>query len=322
MSKPSSSVNDDVISVTSDHTSTDAEEQEEWLDDTASMVEESINDNDNEHATYDHALFYANFNAKHNNRNGILPLHCRIIIICISIALGLIVSGIIIKVVTSNPKSQPNAVVVLEGDNDDDESLLPVTSQPPPTVPPTTTNYNANNNGNDADNNDNSRHAVDFDHRHNVEYDGVKIFKNNTKGIDTYNWDAYAKTTQPITELDFAAGDTHLTKYVVLTFDPYAGYEYGTLDEEAIPNPGESAVVIGMYSEGALWLPPNHNGLTYTMEDLFTLSVVESEIILYLNNEVLTTYNNPYGANHPLFAQVWLKEPNASVLTVASRKGQ
>jgi hypothetical protein len=297
MSKQSD--DDDITSVASGHTSPEAEaEVEEWMDDRDSIVEESIND----HAVYDHALFYANFNAKRNNRNGTSPSHCRVMI-CIGIVLGLIVSGILIKVVVSRAAQPSN---VLEGSS----SLPSVTSQAPSFSPP---DYSGNDGSNPM-----SRTVV-FDHRHNVGYDGVRLFKNNTNGLDTYNWDAYAKTTEPITELKFAAGDTESTKFVVLTFHPFAGYEYGTLQEEAIPTPGEAAVIIGMYRRGEVWLPPNHNLQTYTTEDLFTLKVEGSDIILYLNDVALSKYDNPFGADHPLYAQVWLKEPHASLLAIATR---
>jgi hypothetical protein len=126
-----------------------------------------------------------------------------------------------------------------------------------------------------------------------------------------------------VTELKFAASDAAATKKIVLTPHPNAGYEYGKLNPQYSTSPYEAAVTIGLFPDGELYLPPYESTATYGTGDLFTLSVVDSsrQIILYKNDEPFTSYNNPW-AGRPLYAQVWLKEPDAGVLAVATREVQ
>jgi hypothetical protein len=162
-------------------------------------------------------------------------------------------------------------------------------------------------------------YSVPFSHRRNVEYDGVKLFKNNTSGIPSVAFDSYAQTLEPVTEIKFAASDTEFTKRIVLATKPFSGYQYGQIEEPKfgimtiIPN---SLVTIGLMPEGQIYLP-NREDSSYTTGDLFTLKVEEgSKIVLFKNDEQLLSYPNP--SSDPLYAQIWFREPTASLLAVAT----
>ncbi|KAG7365714.1 hypothetical protein IV203_028384 [Nitzschia inconspicua] len=258
---------------------------DDWKHDTDSLVEEGINDE--HHSTVgDHALFYENFNKSMAQRR----YHSQLLL-CMGISLALTLTSIFFGVVaTSNGAGRQQAVA-------------------------------GNQNGKSSSMNlsDHTVRSVPFVNRHNVEYDGIKLFKNNTSGIETEMWDAYAKTTEPITEMSFTAGDLDYTKHVVLTNRPHAGYEYGTLVEETYPKFAESAVLIGMYEDGELWLPPNEELDSYGLDDLFTLKIDGAIITLYKNEVPLSRYESPFGPHVPLYAQIWLKEPSASLWAVATR---
>ncbi|KAL3933967.1 MAG: hypothetical protein SGARI_003577 [Bacillariaceae sp.] len=133
------------------------------------------------------------------------------------------------------------------------------------------------------------------------------------------------KCTPVFTELKFAASDAQATKKIVLTPHPNAGYEYGSLhqDGDGATSPYEEAVTVGLYPDGELVLPPYEQTASYGTGDLFTLKVIDStrQIILYKNDDPFTSYNNPW-AGHPLYAEVWLKEPDSAVLAVATREAQ
>jgi hypothetical protein len=285
----------------------DIDNNNDWRNDNDDdMVEdESIND----HAIYDHALFYANFNKQRPSTRK--PLQSRFQLLCMGVFLVMIVSGIMIGVVASRAARHSNVV----GSSSSSSSSSSSDSNGIPST--TTTNHNKYNM-------DHTIRSVPFDHRHNVEYDGVKLFKNNTNGVGTVQWDAYAKTSEPVTEITFAAADVDYTKHIVLTNHPRAGYEYGSSlneEQEATPTLAESAVTIGMYRHGEMWLPPNQAVEPYSMADLFILKLEPgtSQITLYKNDAPLARYENPWGVDQPLYAQIWFREPNASVLAVATR---
>jgi len=167
-----------------------------------------------------------------------------------------------------------------------------------------------------------SVHAVviPFANRYNLYFDGILFVKNATHHDDhlsssstttttttsttqsqsqsqlqQYDFDSYAKTLDPVTEIHFSPGESTNTKQIVLsTIPPDLSHDSNSNNSKGngtpVMNVEHSALTIGLNSNGGLWFPH------FTGESMYDLPRNDDAVSLFGNKNDTGNKKMYYGA--------------------------
>jgi len=144
--------------------------------------------------------------------------------------------------------------------------------------------------------------VIPFANRYNLYFDGILFVKNATLHDDhfsssttittsttqsqsqQYDFDSYAKTLDPVTEIHFSPGESTNTKQIVLsTIPPDLSHDNNSNNSKGngapVMNVEHSALTIGLNSNGGLWFPH------FTGESMYDLPRNDDDAVSLFGNK-------------------------------------
>jgi hypothetical protein len=190
--------------------------------------------------------------------------------------------------------------------------------------------------------------------QHTLRFDGVLFVTKSSDGeaeATHDDFDSYAKTLDPITELHFAPGESNTTKRIVLTTtqpDLLVNNGIHQNTTEMMDSDQGLVLSIDLEANGEVWLPQatgqripsldqygtnHHHHLAqsitkniYGPGDRFVLAITDDSISLFRNdhNELVGMWMNPSNTrsqDQPMYAQIWFKDTKSSMVATAWHEG-